>query len=738
MEQVVAITGFGLACALGTSRAEVSRRLRSGERPFAPVRRFDASAFRVNLAAEVVDPDFVGRWGRSALRHLSRTDLLAGWAVADALEQAHLDLELRQHTGFYVGASTGGMATMEDVLARRGTPSFSDYVCYPVWATSRVMGDRFDLGGYQSTFMTACSSAAHAIGRALRDIRSGVVQRVVCGGCESMSRLTLAGFGALGVLDPQGTRPFDAERRGITLGEGAAFFVLESVQSAQKRGAEILALAMGYGAAAEAHHMVHPKEDGSGARTAMEQALRDAGLDPSIVDYVNAHGTGTKQNDAMESRALDQMFSGAKKPYVSSSKSMVGHSLGAAGAVEAALSLLGMVEGFVPPNPGVQTPLAELTLPLVRQTVYERPNVVLSSSFAFGGNNAALLLAQPTFLQSSTTRVRPARERVLISSVAMAWGDTVLHELQHFGEFLGKPEDHNLQFVTQYVHELLDKSVARRMDPLSQLASVLCTLAFRQTNVLAKDKVAIGFGSSFGALDATAAFLQRLFDKGPTLVNPLDFPNLVHNAPAGYASLFLGAHGANLSSCQEELAGFDVLRQFYDDIAYGREQLALAGGGDLHSELLARGYQNVDRVFRMKSQHQSVAAVVALERRTSVQSRGHKPWAEVLGVGFSGPQTGLVAAVAMALGHHPSYAPIDRWYCGGSIEVIGEDALASVGECAKGAARVVNPLAHASGGSVAMVALAAAQLARAQAQTILVTQHTRSGNSVAILLGKPG
>jgi 3-oxoacyl-(acyl-carrier-protein) synthase len=343
MSERVAITGVGITCALGTSAATVAAAARAGTRPFAKVRRFDASAFKVDLAAEVPAFDAEGRFGRPALRHGSRTDRLALWAAADALEEAALPAAELREAAVYVGASTGGMAEMEAARASGGRIGLSTYLAYPVWATSVALGRVLGLAGPRATYMTASSSAAHALGLAAQRIRRGELAVALAGGAESVARLTLAGFGALGVLDPAGTRPFDAGRRGITLGEGAAFFVLEPLSRAQARGARILAVLAGYGAGADAHHMIHPREDGDGAVRAIRLALEDAGVAAGEVDYVNAHGTGTGQNDAMEALAIRRVF-GERPLAVSSSKSMLGHTLGAAAALEAAVTVLGMRE----------------------------------------------------------------------------------------------------------------------------------------------------------------------------------------------------------------------------------------------------------------------------------------------------------------------------------------------------------------------------------------------------------
>ncbi|MCK5690436.1 beta-ketoacyl-[acyl-carrier-protein] synthase family protein, partial [Myxococcota bacterium] len=378
----VAITGIGIINALGIGKEQVLEGARQARRPFAPITLFDASDFRVNLAAQVPDFHFDTQFGKRLTRRSSRTDKLAITAANEALQQSGLSIEEKEQAGLFMGASTGGMLEFEEMMSGNAESRLATYWSYPVWATARALGQVLDLGGPQNTLMTACSSSAHAIGLAMQQIRSGELDVALAGGAESLSRLTLAGFGSLGVLDADGTKPYDAGRSGLTLGEGAAFLVLESFESAEKRGAKILGTVLGYGARAEAHHMVHPRADGGGALLTMQAALKDAQLKAAQVDYVNAHGTGTKQNDAMEALALESLFA-AKAVHVSSTKSMVGHTLGAAAAIEAAMSVLAMDDGFILPSAGVDEVLPELTtLKLAREPLNEKADIAISSSFA--------------------------------------------------------------------------------------------------------------------------------------------------------------------------------------------------------------------------------------------------------------------------------------------------------------------------------------------------------------------
>lgn len=742
MPDRVAITGLGITCALGTSREQVTDGLRAGSRVFSKVAAFDATGFKVDLAAQVPAFDADGRFGRSALRHTSRTDRLALWAAADALAQAGLAPAALRETAVYVGASTGGMAEMEAARRRGGRVPFGTYWRYPVWATSLALGRVLGLWGPRSSYMTACSSAAHAMGLAMQRVRSGELPVALAGGAESLSRLTLAGFGALGVLDPDGTRPFDAARKGITLGEGAAFFVLEPLAAAQRRGATVLGVVAGYGAGADAHHMIHPRDDGEGAVRAIRWALEDAGVAADDVDYVNAHGTGTAPNDSMEARAIRRVF-GDRGLRVSSSKSMVGHTLGACAAVEAAITVAGMSAGFCPPNPGVREPTAELEgLTLVREAAPGAPAVAVSTSFAFGGNNAALVLLSPAAVERGLGHPRPASRRgVLVSGAAVATAAGTATDAAGVFALLEAPAVGNA-LAGLDAAALLGRNTVRRMDTLSAATATVCSLARKSAGLGEVRDLGIGFGTSFGGLEATFAFLDRLFDKGPALVNPMDFPNLVHNAGAGHTSIVLAATGPNITATQEELAGDESLRALAERVARGDIQAAITGGGDLGGAALDAGYTLVDRVLGTRSQHGSVAAALTLEGDDACRHRGGTPWARLIASTSAGPAGSVRAAVerlvavAAPLVDLPDHA--DLWLRG-ATEALGRahEAAAAALPFVTGA-RAVDArvrLGDAGGAGAAAIAVAAAAIRSGKARWVLVTSVTREGGAAATLLG---
>ncbi len=409
----VVITGFGAVTPIGVGRDAFETGLRSGACGVGTVSRFDASAYRSQAAAELLEdvrtPAIRAAAEASGLPLISthgRAALYALASLAEALEQAGLTVSDLQSMacGFAFGGSTAGMSEAEDGLLALDPEA--DYwaeadpevfLTTPVGSTADVVVHAAGIGGPVTTISTACSSATNAVGQALDWIRAGHCDRVIALGSDAHCKLTHAGFCSLQLVAPERPRPFDARRAGMCIGEGAAAFVLEREDLARARGATIHGRILGFGNVAEAHHLVQPRDDGDGAARAMWAALEDAGIEPSRVDYISAHGTATVQNDASEAAGIHQVFGArATRLPVSSTKSQVGHLLGASGAVELAAVLLGMRGGFFPPNVGWEEQDPEIDLDLVLGTARDGClGIALSNSFAFGGNDSSLCIGHP-------------------------------------------------------------------------------------------------------------------------------------------------------------------------------------------------------------------------------------------------------------------------------------------------------------------------------------------------------
>lgn len=381
------MTGAGIVCSIGRNKAEVWQSIVESRAGIRRMSRFPGETFPTELAAEVAETL------RSAKR-LSRTDLLAVIAAREAIEQAGEVSPLpRERAIVSTGTSTGGLFEGEQyyfarlIRGRRRAPA-SRVIQQPTSSTSDAVARAFQLGGGVVSNATACASAGAAIGMAADYLRSRHADVAVAGGSDALCRLTYSGFNVLQAVDPEPCAPFAATRKGITLGEGAGYLVLERWDDAVARGAIILAELSGYGASCDAHHPTAPAEDGRGAEAAMRAAIAEGGVE--AVDYVNAHGTGTQLNDSAETRAIVSAL-GTRVP-VSSSKSYFGHTLGASGAVEAVVTVLALQHQIAPPTLRLRENAPDCALDYIPHT--PRPMAlgsVLSNTFGFGGSNVSLL-----------------------------------------------------------------------------------------------------------------------------------------------------------------------------------------------------------------------------------------------------------------------------------------------------------------------------------------------------------
>ncbi len=409
----VVITGIGLVTPLGIGIEENWGALTHGRSGIGPITLFDASSFATRFAGEVkgFDPT---RWIDK--REAKTFDRFIQFAVAAghlAMEDAglpqKLDGEAAERAGCYVGAGLGGVQTIEKthsaLLEKGPRHGFSPYFV-PGIIVNLAPGQlsiRHNLRGPNMSHVSACSTGAHSIGEAARAIAVGACDVMLAGGTEAtVMPLGVGGFNAMRALstrndEPQrASRPFEAGRDGFVIAEGAGILVIEDLEHARARGARIYAEIIGYGATCDAYHITSPAPEGEGAQRCMKAALRDAGLAPSDIGYINAHGTSTKQNDANETRAVKAVFGdAAKKVMISSTKSMTGHLLGAAGGVETAYSALVIARGIVPPTINYEVPDPECDLDYVPNKAREaRVDKVLSNSFGFGGTNASVILGR--------------------------------------------------------------------------------------------------------------------------------------------------------------------------------------------------------------------------------------------------------------------------------------------------------------------------------------------------------
>ncbi len=397
----IAITGIGIFCAAGKDVPSFTNALVAGASAIGPVDLFDVASFPSRIAGQVRGYDPLDYFDRRGAGKLSRTDQFAVIAAGEALAASGV---CRHYSPYDLGVSMGsgaaGMLQAEEWLKEglegcKPHPSNLRGVL-PDRATTAI-AIRYGLAGYQGSVTTACSSSSTSIGWGADLIATGRQKAVLCGGADSLSRLTFAGFNSLRVVDPSPCSPFSLGRQGISLGEGAAFMVLEDETEAHRRGAVILGFVLGYAVAGEAYHMTAPEPTGGEAARVMAEAAMRAGMTLDRIGWVNAHGTGTPRNDVVESRAMRLAFGERvdRVPLVST-KALTGHCLGAAGAIEAAATLIALGRGIVPQTLNFRGTDPECDLDY-RHNGPGRSDadVAMSNSFAFGGNITSLVLARP-------------------------------------------------------------------------------------------------------------------------------------------------------------------------------------------------------------------------------------------------------------------------------------------------------------------------------------------------------
>ena len=406
----VVVTGMGAITPIGNSVEEFWNGIKEGKTGFGPITYFDTADYRCKLAAEVKDFDPAQYMDKKSARRMEQFCQFAVAAAGQAISDAGLDMEQEEPymVGCSVGSGIGSLQAMEreyDRLKEKG-PGRVGPMLVPLMISNMAAGNvsiAYGLKGKSLNVVTACATGTHSIGEAFRTIQYGDADVMIAGGTESsITPIGIAGFSALTALsfseDPErASIPFDKERNGFVMGEGSAIVVLEELEHAKRRGAKIYAELTGYGCSSDAYHITSPAEDGSGAATAMLNALKDGGVAPEELTYINAHGTSTHHNDLFETRAIKLAFGEhAYDLKINSTKSMVGHLLGAAGAVEFVTCVKEIQEGYIHRTVGLRETEEELDLNYCRDSYKEEVPYALTNSLGFGGHNASLLLKKYT------------------------------------------------------------------------------------------------------------------------------------------------------------------------------------------------------------------------------------------------------------------------------------------------------------------------------------------------------
>lgn len=562
----IALTGSGIISAIGLNKAEVLRSLQEKRTGIESMRILDTVHKELPVGeVALTNKEMKARLGIAADQEVSRTALMGMLALKQALKDAKIDLgqadNKKSETSdtrplriiLVSGTTVGGMDITERHFERmrqgEDTELLQQHDC---GSTTQIMADHFGIFDDVATISTACSSAANAMVLGANLLKANEADIVVAGGTEALSRFHLNGFRSLMILDSEPCHPFDAARAGLNLGEGAAFVVMESEAQARRRGATIQAFLTGYGNRCDAYHQTASSANGEGATLAMQDALAMAGLTPNDIQYVNAHGTGTPDNDRSESTALRRIF-GENLPPISSTKGFTGHTTSASGCIEAIICLLALREGFIPANLGWRSPMPDGITPSMG---IEHANLshVLCNSFGFGGNDTSLVFSKT----SDNTDVSELTKFPEISELAR----------------IELTDASDLSSIRLYVKPM----AARRMGKLQKAAMLSSLQALEAAGISQPD--AIITGTRYGCLENSERMLLDMEASGETANCPTLFMQSTHNTIGSTLAIKLGCHGYNMTYTQ----GLDSLRWAMRDarllLQSGRCKTVLVGCHD--------------------------------------------------------------------------------------------------------------------------------------------------------------
>lgn len=529
----IAITGEGIVSAIGLNKQEVLQSLQEGRTGIGEMKYLQSVHHELPVGeVDLSNEQIKEMLGIPSRQMMSRTSLMGMLAIDQALKEAHVDvanLKARKPDGkplrivLVSGTTVGGMDITElcfDQLENLTNVEFLQH--HDCGKCTQLMADYFGIFDEVTTLSTACSSAANAIMLGARLLKAGEADLVVAGGTEALSRFHLNGFNSLMILDHEPCRPFDTTRAGLNLGEGAAFLVLESEEMAQLRKVTPHAYLTGYGNACDAFHQTASSENGEGAYLAMTEALAMAHLSAKDIQYVNAHGTGTPNNDQSESVSLKRVF-GDEMPMVSSTKSFTGHTTSASGSIETVICILAMQHHFVPANLGWKNPMENGILPTMGTQNVDLENV-LCNSFGFGGNDSSLVISlHPK--ESTSTIMRDAKIEVL-SKVEIT-------------------SEEQLMDIRKYVKPL----EARRMGKIMKSSLLSSLEALQQAGIEVPDSIITG--TAYGCLENSERLMEQIKEEGEGMLKPTFFMQSTHNTIGSNIAIKTHCHGYNVTYTQE-------------------------------------------------------------------------------------------------------------------------------------------------------------------------------------------
>jgi len=693
----IEITGLGALTPFGRGVEALWEAVIEARSAFSPIRLFPTEGHRTHWAAEIPgSPVFEPR--RLDVHRLSRADTFALIAAEEALRQAGLlepgtgILLFPERTGITVGTAAGGILGIEGFFRKQYLREPVDdprglLQSFCLSSIAANIGREFGIQGPRMTTATVCSSSGLALGGAMDLLRSGELDAVLVVGTEALSEVTHAGFNCLRSVDPERCRPFDRNRKGLVLGEGAGAMVLERPDAMARRSGRSLGRLLGYGLTTDTYHFTAPDPTGAAIAETISRALSDAGVKPGRIDYVNAHGTGTLLNDVAETRGLKgALGSHAARIPVSSSKSMIGHALGAASILEGIITVLGLRDGVVPPTLNLETPDPDCDLDYVPEGPRKAPlHLVLSNSFAFGGSNLSLVFAGARGREASPPAPSPVaaggprrdvqpvitgigvvspigvgKEAFSLSIAGAASGLVSLGPVAP--RFAGTPGG----LVDQSaLHDRTPQSIRRRMN--RQAAFLYPAVKEAMEDAGLETQCGPGgvlvYGSAYGCSGNVHRFFHQLLSEGPRLASPQEFNMSVTNAPAALVAQELGMKGPLWVFSQDEASWECGLHWAARLIRMGRAERVIVCGAEEISDSILAIHEALGMIVPGKSDGLvpgEGAVALVLENHDAAFRRGARIYGRLAGfrtiqdpscgpLDFSPEETPLVAAAASCL-----------------------------------------------------------------------------------------
>ncbi len=596
------ITGTGVVSAIGIGKAATLEALLSNRSGVGQLKylKTEHKEFPVG-EVKLTDAEMRERLGIAQDAVTTRTALMGMLALGEALDEARLTSDQLPKVGFISGTTVGGMDMSEQYyLDYLNSDAHKEYIAvYDCGSCSEMTAAHFGKFAFATTLATACSSAANAVIQGANMIRCGKADIVVVGGSECITKFHLNGFNSLMILDTKPCRPFDATRSGLNLGEGAAYLVLESAESAKRRGVQPQALLSGYGNACDAFHQTASSPDGEGAFRAMKEALELAGLQPADIDYINAHGTGTPNNDVSESQAMMRLF--GQVPPVSSTKPFTGHTTSASGSIEAVFCILALQHGFLPVNLNWSQAMDNGILPVAKPEKKTLKHV-LCNAFGFGGNDSSLLISATAGLQDCKTRVDSVQDRhcgihrglrsaidpqfptrrndIFILSAKQISMQQPLSE-----EWIENPIMYEVPFtrsIDPNFKEYVSPIEARRMGRILKRALATSKEALKAAGCDTVDAIMTGTG--FGCIENTEFFLDALSNEGEQLLKPTYFMQSTHNTISSLVAIQTKNYNYNATYAHKGISFESALHDAWLQFHLGKIGSALVGCHDEMTE----------------------------------------------------------------------------------------------------------------------------------------------------------